>query len=180
MTLPKCFRAALLLSVFTASLNAQADGSSLSGTVTDRSGSVVVGTKVVLVAPENGLRRETVTSNSGTYQIPSLSSGIYQVTFSKDGFQSKEFRSVELEVGQPRTLDTSLAIGSVAESVEVTAAAETLNRASAEVGGLIEAEQIRALPVSGRNWASLMLLTPGAVNCGDGIDIQVAACGFRG
>ena len=56
----------------------------------------------------------------------------------------------------------------MAESVEVTATLETLNRTSAEVGGLIEAEQIKEIPVSGRNWASLMLLAPGAVNYSDG------------
>jgi hypothetical protein len=52
--------------------------------------------------------------------------------------------------------------------VEVTATLETLNRTSAEVGGLIEAEQIKEIPVSGRNWASLMMLAPGAVNYSDG------------
>ena len=75
---------------------------------------------------------------------------------------------MELAVGQPRTLDARLEVGSVTESVEVTAAVETLNRTSAEVGGVVEAEQIKEIPVSGRNWASLMLLAPGAINYGDG------------
>jgi hypothetical protein len=59
-------------------------------------------------------------------------------------------------------------VGLVGESVEVTASLDTLHRTSAEVGGLIEAEQIKELPVSGRNWASMMMLAPGAVNYSDG------------
>ena len=71
-------------------------------------------------------------------------------------------------VGQPRTIDVRLVVGSVAEAVEVVASLETLNRTSAEIGGLIEPEQIKEIPVSGRNWASLMTLAPGAVNYSDG------------
>ncbi len=75
---------------------------------------------------------------------------------------------MELAVGQPRTIDASLQVGATSETVEVTAEVQTLNRTSAEVGGLVEAEQIKEIPVSGRNWASLMLLAPGAINFGDG------------
>src|SRR4029077_17730296 len=64
--------------------------------------------------------------------------------------------------------DARLEVGAVTESVDVGAALETLNRSSAEVGGLVEAEQIKELPISGRNWASLMMLAPGAVNYSDG------------
>ena len=94
--------------------------------------------------------------------------GTYTVTISREGFRAAEFKNVELSVGQPRTIDAHLQVGSVAESVEVNATLEALNRTSAEGGGLIEAEQIKEIPVSGRNWASLMMLAPGAVNYSDG------------
>ena len=168
MITSRCFRAGLLTICLNFSLAAQADRSTLAGTVSDPTRSVVVGAKVVVTSPATGLRREVSTGETGTYQLPSLPVGKYDVTFSKEGFRSQAIRNVELEVGLSRTLDVSLEVGSLAESIEVTAAAETLNRTSAEVGGLIEAEQIRSLPVSGRNWASLMLLAPGAVNYGDG------------
>ncbi len=74
---------------------------------------------------------------------------------------------MELAVGQPRTIDARLEVGSITEAVEVTASLETLNRTSAEVGGSVEAAQIKEIPVDGRNWASLMLLVPGAINYGD-------------
>src|ERR1039457_3407935 len=110
----------------------------------------------------------TVTDPSGAYQLTGLAVDTYAVTISREGFKAVQLKQVELAVGQPRTIDAKLQVGSVAESVEVTATLETLNRTSAEVGGLIEAEQIKEIPVSGRNWASLMLLAPGAGNYSDG------------
>ncbi len=90
------------------------------------------------------------------------------MTISQKGFRAAEFKEVTLAVGQTRTLDASLEVGATSETVQVTTALETLNRTSAEVGGEIESTQIKELPISGRNWASLMLLTPGAVNFSDG------------
>ena len=149
-------------------LAAQVDHASLNGTVTDSSGALIGGAKVEAVSSATGFRRQSVTSSAGTYEIPGLAIGAYTVTISKDGFKSAEFKDVELAVGQPRTLDARLEVGSITEAVEVTATVETLNRTSAEVGGMVEAEQIKEIPVSGRNWASLMLLAPGAINYGDG------------
>ncbi len=149
-------------------LLAQVDYASVNGTVTDPSNAVVQGARVAAVSSATGFRRETTTSAAGTYQITGMTVGTYTITVSREGFKSSEFKSVELAVGQPRTIDARLQVGSVAESVEVAASLETLNRTSAEVGGLIEAEQIKEIPVSGRNWASLMMLAPGAVNYSDG------------
>jgi hypothetical protein len=149
-------------------LLAQLDQASLSGTITDPSTAVIPGAKVEAVSMDTGFRRQTTTTASGTYQIPSLAVGKYIITISSQGFRSAEFRDVELTVGQPRTIDAQLSVGSLSDAVEIAAPAEILNRSSAEVGGLIEAEQIKEIPVSGRNWASLMLLAPGAINYGDG------------
>ncbi len=149
-------------------LAAQVDHSSLNGTVTDASGAFVQGARIEAVSSATGFRRQTTSSAAGAYQLPGLAAGNYSITFSKEGFKSAQFKDVDLAVGQPRTIDARLEVGSIAERVEVAAALETVNRTSAEVGGLIEAQQIKELPISGRNWAGLMLLAPGAVNYGDG------------
>src|SRR5215472_17169608 len=149
-------------------LLAQVDHASLNGSVTDASQSAVPGAKVEAISTTTGLRRTTTTGNSGTYQLAPLPIGTYTVTVSKTGFHAAELKDVELTVGQARTLDVRLAVGAVSETVEVTAGGEDMNRTSAEVGGLIGSEQIKEIPVSGRNWASLMLLAPGAVNYSDG------------
>jgi len=148
-------------------LAAQVDHASLSGTVTDASGAVIQGASVETVSAETGFRRQTITGMSGTYQIPGLPIGTYTVTFTRQGFKPTEVKGVDLVVGQPRTIDARLQVGAMSETVEVTGTLETLNRNSAEVGGSVEAAQIREIPVDGRNWASLMLLVPGAINYGD-------------
>ena len=147
---------------------AQVDHASLNGTVIDVSGALVQGAKIETVSSATGLRRQTVTGPAGTYEVPELPIGLYTVTVTKDGFRPVEFQKVELAVGQPRTIDANLTPGGTSEKIEVVAEVETLNRTSAEVGGLVEAAQIKEIPISGRNWGSLMLLAPGAINYGDG------------
>jgi hypothetical protein len=161
-------RRLIVFSVFCLPLSAQVDHASLSGTVTDTSGALVQGARVETVSVETGFRRQTVTGAGGTYQIAGLPIGIYTVTVSREGFKQAEFKGVELAVGQPRTIDATLTVGALTDAVEVTAALETLNRTNAEVGGMVETEQIKEVPISGRNWATLMLLVPGAINYGDG------------
>ncbi|HWN98893.1 MAG TPA: TonB-dependent receptor [Blastocatellia bacterium] len=148
--------------------DAQVHQAAISGTVTDTSGGVLQGAKVALLSPIIGLHRETMTDASGIYEFPALPIGSYKVSISKDGFNSVEINNLELSVGQPRTVDVRLEVGIISSAIQITAGAETLNRSSAEVGGLIEPEQIKEIPISGRNWASLMLLAPGAINYGDG------------
>src|ERR1039458_5243635 len=126
-------------------LAAQVDYASLNGTVTDPSGALVQGARVAAVSSDTGFRRETTTSAAGTYQLTGLAVGTYAVTISREGFKAVEFKQVELAVGQPRTIDAKLQVGSVGESVEVTATLETLNRTSAEVGGLIVAGPIQEM-----------------------------------
>ena len=157
----------ILLCVSCLPVSAQVDHASLSGTITDSSGALVQNAKVETVSIETGFRRQTFTSSAGTYQIPGLPIGAYAVTVTKEGFKPLEFKNVELAVGQPRTIDGTLTVGPTTDAVEVSAELETLNRTSAEVGGLVEAAQIKEIPVDGRNWASLMLLAPGAINYGD-------------
>jgi hypothetical protein len=147
---------------------AQVDRASINGTVADSSGAMVQGAKVVLLSPATGLHRETATNAAGIYDFSALPIGNYKIAVSKDGFKTVDIPNLELAVGQPRTVDVRLEVGAISNTVEVTAAVETLNRSSAEVGGTIDSTQIKQIPISGRNWASLMLLVPGAINYGDG------------
>jgi carboxypeptidase family protein/TonB-dependent receptor-like protein len=156
---------------------AQVDQAAISGTITDAAGALLQGAKVDVLAPATGLHRETTTNPAGIYQFPALPIGNYKITISRDGFRSVEIPNVELSVGQPRTVDVRLEVGSISSTVQVTAAVETVNRSSAEIGGLIEREQIKAIPISGRNWASLMLLAPGAINYGDGAQRAIRFAG---
>ncbi|MGH9204699.1 MAG: TonB-dependent receptor, partial [Vicinamibacterales bacterium] len=75
---------------------------------------------------------------------------------------------IRLEIGQNLELDLNMDIGSVAEVVRVEAAATLLDRSSPSIGTVIQASQLKELPLAGRHWAGLMLLAPGAINTGDG------------
>ena len=152
---------------FAATALAQVDRATLNGTVTDPSGALVQNVKIELDSPATGLHRETATNSKGTYQVPALAIGTYKITMSKDGFKPEVLENVEFQVGQARTIDARLEVGARVDVVEVTAL-EALNRSSAEVGSVIESEQIKEIPLDGRNWSGLMALAPGAINTGPG------------
>ncbi|HEY4378706.1 MAG TPA: TonB-dependent receptor [Acidobacteriaceae bacterium] len=157
-----------LLLVFcgTSATLAQYDRATLNGTVTDGSGAVIPKVKIDLVSVATGFVRETVTGSRGTYQVPALPVGVYDITMSKEGFKPEVLSNVDFAVGQTRTIDAKLQVGTHTEVVEVEAA-EALNRSSAEVGVVIGSEQIKDIPLDGRNWSGLMALAPGAINAGN-------------
>ncbi|HKF56360.1 MAG TPA: TonB-dependent receptor [Blastocatellia bacterium] len=152
----------------TSTATAQADRAAINGTIMDSAGAVVQGAKVSLLLPATGLRRETTTNGAGIYDFQALPTGSYKIAISKEGFKAVEIPDIDVVIGLPRTVDVHLEVGALTNTVQVTASVETLNRSSAEVGGTIESTQIKEIPISGRNWASLMLLAPGAINYGDG------------
>ncbi len=160
-----CLTLLFLLS-FAPTVFAQFDRATLNGTVTDASGAVVQNVKVELVSTTTGFQRETVTGAKGNYEVPALPVGTYKITISKDGFKPEVLESVQFAVGQARTIDAKLQVGARGEVVQVVAT-EDLNRSNAEVGVVIEAEQVKDIPLDGRNWAGLMALAPGAIDAGN-------------
>ncbi|MDQ1469886.1 MAG: hypothetical protein QOJ99_1366, partial [Bryobacterales bacterium] len=144
------------------------DRAAINGTVTDSSGAIIAGAMVELTSTLNGFHRNSATGTNGLYQFPSLAVGSYAVSISKTGFKPFEITGVDLVFGQVRTLDVKLEVGAISDSVQVVASTEALNRTNAEIDGVIESPQIREIPINGRNWATLMILAPGAINTGDG------------
>jgi hypothetical protein len=155
-------------SVFTGAF-AQADRATINGAVRDAVGAVVPGAKVVVNSSATGLMRETVTTESGLYVLPSLPVGVYKLTISQQGFAVSVIEQVTLRTGDTRTIDVTLQVGGVDSTVEIVAAdALPVDRSSFTVGTVIKNEQVQNLPINGRHWASLMTLAPGAVNTGSG------------
>src|SRR5437016_1724122 len=153
------------------------DRAAINGTVTDASGALVGGANVELKSAETGLRRTALTDEKGLYEITPLPVGSYVLTLSKTGFRATTVNRINLQSGETRTIDARLEVGGTTESVEVSATAEAVNRTNAEVGAVIEPRQIKEIPVSGRNWASLSLLAPGAINYGDGAQRSIRFSG---
>jgi len=157
-----------LVSMAVLPLAAQVDRATLNGTVSDATGAVIPGAKVEAVAPATGLRRTTTTGPFGAYNIPGLPIGTYNVTVSAAGFKATTYQGVALGVGQVGTLDAHLEVGTLATAVEVTGTAVEVNRTTAEIGGVVGSQQVRSIPLNGRNWADLMMLAPGAIDAGSG------------
>jgi hypothetical protein len=151
-----------------ATLWAQVDVATITGTVTDPTGAVVSGAKVTALHEGTGLRRETRSSAGGAYVLPQLPIGSYSVSFELEGFRPVRFEKIVLQVGDTRTLDVQLEVATVRTEVEVLETAVPLERTSAALGTVIASQQVREIPLNGRHWASLMALAPGAINTGDG------------
>ncbi len=160
-------RVASCVLIFALPLLAQ-DRATLNGTVTDASGALVSSAAVELRSPSTGFHREGSTNQNGIYEFSSLPVGSYDMRISKQGFKPISIRQIDVLYGQIRTIDARMDVGDTADSVEVNATIDALNRTDGEIGGVVEAPQIREIPIDGRNWATLMTLAPGAINTGDG------------
>ena len=147
---------------------AQVDRAVLEGAVTDPAGAIVVGASVKIQAGDTGVAEEQRTNSNGYYRFPGLAVGRYTVTVADAGFKTRVIEEVTLLVGQTRTLNTRLEVGTIAERIEVKSAADPADRSSAEASTVIDTSQIANLPNNGRDWASFTLLAPFAQDDGGG------------
>jgi hypothetical protein len=152
----------LLLAAATA---AQTITASISGTVTDSTGAVLPNAKVTAVNASTGFTRSVTASATGGYQIPAVPVGEYAVTVELAGFK-RDTRRIVLQIGQAATVDFSLAVGEVAQEVEVVAPGELVEPTRTSVSAVITERQIESLPVNGRQFIDFALLAPG-VNVGE-------------
>ncbi len=156
------------LFVIAAAALAQVDRATLNGTVFDPSHAPMSSATVTIAFEETGFKRSVQTSGSGTYVLPALPLGKCRITAQSSGFQVQQTESISLSVGETRTVNFQMEIESTTQSIAVSASQAELEQGSAETGGVIGSQQVRGLPINGRNWAMLMLLVPGAINTGIG------------
>ena len=142
----------------------QADAG-LTGTITDPSGAVVGGAAVTVTNQATSIAQKLVTSSAGTYTVRGLLPGLYRVEVTANGFTTQVKQGVLVDVSTTGTLDFQVQAGSATEVVEVTAAQQTLNTTSPQLGSTIDPEIIAALPVEvsgrGRQIDTLQFLAPG-------------------
>src|SRR6202167_2817508 len=138
----------------------QATGS-ISGTVTDVTGSAVPNAKVTVTAPATGASRSSTTNESGEYIVPLLGVADYTVQVELQGFQTAKADDIRLQVDEHRELDFKLNPASVQTSVEVSATAVSIQTSDATLGQVITTQQVADLPLNGRDFVQLAPLTPG-------------------
>ncbi len=167
--------ATLTVLLFTAALLGQAF-SSLTGSVTDPSGAVVPRAQIVLENIDTNARREVQSNEAGSYTITQVPPGNYRIRAKAAGFADVLVNDVSLQVNTPATLNLSFEkIGTVAETVSVSAEAVQINTTDASIGNAIGTKAVIELPFFARNAAGLLAFQPGVTNIQTGNTDYVGA-----
>lgn len=142
------------------------------GTVRDSTGAGVPGAQVTAVNTQTSLQETRLTGEDGTYSIPLLPVGSYEVRVAKDGFQSVSRQGIVLAVNENVTVDVALQVGSLSESVTVSGAAPLVETQSGTLKGLVDEQRIVGLPLNGRDVTQLLSIQGGVIprggNSGEG------------
>lgn len=142
--------------------------SQIQGVVLDPAGAAIPSAAIKATQTDTGLVRTATSSTDGTYVLTNLPIGPYRLEVTKQGFKSYQQTGIVLQVATNPTVNVSLQLGTVSESVQVEANATLVETQTTSVGGLIENRRIVELPLNGRNPVELIQLTgaaiPGGVN----------------
>ena len=150
--------------LFPAMMLAQNTSATLNGVVSDSGGAVIPSAQIQVQNVNTNAKQSTETSSSGVYSVTQLPPGQYSVTVQKTGFQKSVQTGITLTVGQVATLNISLVVGDVKETVTVTANAELINVTTADLSAVVNEASVQELPLNGRDPSSLVLLTTGTTN----------------
>ncbi len=169
---------ALLFGAWAASLQAQSQASSLSGTITDSPGSVAPGVEVKIVNVETGESFQAASNESGNYTLPLVKPGRYDLAAETAGFKRYQQSGIVLETGAPGRIDIRLEVGVVTESVSVNASVALLQTSTSSVGAVVENRTIINMPLINRRASQLARLSGFVVQVGTGSNFTMA--GGRG
>jgi hypothetical protein len=157
---------------------AQTIRGTITGAITDSTGAVVPGASATVTHVATGITATAVSNQQGSYTIPLLSPGEYQVAVELQGFKKYTRGGIVVEIAQTTRLDISLQVGTVTEEVQVVGQSPLVRSTTAELGQVIQMTRIQALPLNGRFFEHLITMTPGAMpfySRGDGAENPSAA-----
>ncbi|MGD0906823.1 MAG: TonB-dependent receptor [Candidatus Acidiferrales bacterium] len=142
--------------------HAQSETAEVLGTVRDSTGALVSNAAVTLANHGTGIVANTTTSDAGEYDFLNVKAGEYKVEIEHVGF-SKFTTDVQVEVGARQRVDAALKVGAITESIVVSEAAVPLDTDSSDRGQIVNAAAVAELPLNGRNYADLALLSTNAI-----------------
>src|SRR5688572_2303926 len=179
--LRSCSLSAFLFLLIPGFASAQATAE-LNGRVTDESGAVLPGVTVTATQTDTGFTRTVVTDGSGSWIMPNLPTGPYKLDASLQGFKSYLQTGIVLQVGAAPTINASLGVGNLEETVSVEAAAPLVDVRSSGISAVVDQARIVELPLQGRQVTDLIVLAGAAVETGrpgnrnfqGGVNISVA------
>ncbi|MFN0104328.1 MAG: TonB-dependent receptor domain-containing protein [Bryobacteraceae bacterium] len=142
-------------------LTGQTSTATINGSIRDSTGSSVPGAAVVLRNTATSVEMRTQSNDSGIYAVLNILPGRYTMEVSKAGFRTNKLSEFALAVNQTATLDMTLEVGAVEQSVNVEAIGAEVQSSTSEIGAVVAKQQVVDLPLNGRNFTQLLSLTPG-------------------
>jgi hypothetical protein len=152
----------------------QAVTGTILGTVTDSTGAVIPGASVTLTHTATGRTRTVTTDSAGEYTAPSMPTGKYTVEVELTGFKKVTTSNIDVGVDQRIQVNVKLEIGAMTDAITVTGTSPLVQTSSSELGTTVQEEQIKTLPLNGRNFVSLTRTVPGVVRGIPGANIDGA------
>ncbi|MBV9083698.1 MAG: carboxypeptidase regulatory-like domain-containing protein, partial [Acidobacteriaceae bacterium] len=154
--------AALVTCLLRSDLRAQNATGEVSGTVKDSSGGIVPNATITLTNEGTKVDRQTQTNDKGVFVFINVQPGPYVLRAEASGFKTVQIPEFQIAVNQALTENVTLDVGAVSETVTVSAEAPILQTSSSNLGTVISEQAVKELPLNGRNFTQLMILTPGA------------------
>ena len=154
-------------------LAAQTTFGSISGTITDASGSAVAGGQVTLTSAATSAKQTFTTGADGLYSFVNLNPGEYTLEVEKSGFKHVKREAIVVQVQQAVRIDLAMELGSVSQTVEVTAETPLLQPTTSSLGQVIDQRPTNEIPLNGRNVFNLITLSPAAIAQGGSGGSQV-------
>ena len=139
----------------------QSETATMLGTIRDANSAVLQGANVNLKNNATGISSVTTTDANGDYQFVNIRVGTYQITVEANGFNKTVAQNIGLSVNARQRVDLTLQVATATETVTITGAAQLLESDSSDRGQVVQRQQIVALPLNGRSYANLALLSPG-------------------
>lgn len=158
--------AVLGLLISAGQVQGQAQTATISGTATDASGGALAGAHIQVTNVGTNTAQSTTTDAQGRYTVAQLPVGTYSVEASLSGFQTVVHKGITLSVGGTLVVDFSLPVGEVTQTVNVESDVSRVETETSEVSTLISPQQMRDLPLNGRNFEQLITLAPGVSTVG--------------
>jgi hypothetical protein len=144
-----------------AALSAQTFRGTISGVVTDASGAAIAGAAVKLESPSTGLSRAAASNSQGEYLFADLPVGLYTITVTQSGFETRKLDRVEAAVSRTTNLDVKLGIAQQTQVVEVEASAAVIETTSTALVAVVDTKTVADLPMNGRDFRQMIKLAPG-------------------
>jgi hypothetical protein len=158
--------AVVLLAISGIAAVAQDTSATILGDVKDSTGAAVPKAQVTVTNTATNISVVVSTGDSGAYTVPQLIPGTYSVTIKMPGFSTASIPNLVVAAGDHRRADAALTVGATTETVEITTAAPVLQTDTSSIGSNVTDKAVQDLPLNGRNFISLVQITPGATEAG--------------